>query len=124
MKLIVFLLMVFAASPALACNRCGRFMKCGVKLDFLLLSASAPVDYAPVPVIQNKVDVQFRHLRFVDQRKQPTQEEINTALAYQRQWEMVTSAIPISPPIDQNQLFKLFRFQNNLPSYQAPKLRR
>lgn len=108
MRLIIFLLAICVVSPILACGKCGSFINC--------------TDQAATPIVANNVDVQFRHLRFVDQRRLPTQEEINTALAYDRQWQMITDAIPIAPPIDQRKLFKTFQFQNKLiEQYRQPE---
>jgi len=106
MKTILLALCVFvsAVSTADACHRCRCYTHC---------------IYQAAPVVTNKVDVQFRHLRFVNQTPPVSQDEINTELALRRQWEMLTSAIPIAPPIDQRQLFRPFQFRDNLPPYRA-----
>lgn len=109
MKPILFSLFVLFTfqTTAEACHRCGCFVTC--KKTIIVQ-----------PVIHNKVDVKFRHLRFVNQVPEPTQDQINTELALQRQWEMLTSAIPIAPRIDQSQLFRTFQFRANLPPYPGP----
>lgn len=109
MKSIIFSLLVLLTlqTTAEACHRCGCFVTC--KKTIIIQ-----------PVVHNKVDVKFRHLRLVDQVPEQTQDQINTELALQRQWEMLTSAIPIAPRIDQSQLFRTFQFRANLPPYPGP----
>jgi len=79
----------------------------------------------PIVYFNKKTEVKFRSLRLTPQSTQAAlqarrdQQAIQLAnnAAFQQQWQLVTSAIPIPPSPSKADLFKRFSFKQNMPQY-------
>lgn len=72
--------------------------------------------------IKNSVAVKNQHMRLLPLEEPQNNQQLDLAL--QRQYEIITSAINVADRIDQTNLFRRHRFQQNVANYNSSPVAR
>lgn len=92
-------------------------MKYGILLLTICSNAVASDYY---PIVKQRKPVVRVYNRLISFEKPKVKVDVEKILAEARAMQMALDAIPVAPPINQRQLFRKFKFKNNMPTYRPP----